>query len=63
LPFLILNANILQHVAMSLGDPPKPVEDPDWTGVNFLNFKPIKTADFVVNCSKINFDPFIFGNL
>jgi len=36
-----------KHVAMSLGDPPKPVEDADLTNVCFFDLDPIETAEFV----------------
>ena len=38
-----------KHVAMSLGDPPKPVEDADLTNVCFFDLDPIETAEFVVS--------------
>ena len=51
---------MLQHVAMSLGDPPKPVEDPDWTGVNFSNITAMESAEFVVIFLYISY-AFIFN--
>lgn len=39
---------LLQHVAMSLGDPPKPVPDPKWNGVHFLNLDPFETDQLKV---------------
>jgi len=43
-----LTYDMFVHVAMSLGDPPKPVEDPDWTGVNFSNITAMESAEFVL---------------
>ena len=33
---------------MSLGDPPKPVENVDWNGVNFITLESVETSDLKV---------------
>ncbi|XP_046452816.1 cryptochrome-1-like [Daphnia pulex] len=36
------------HVAMSVGDPPKPVADPEWKGVKFLTLEPFESNRFTL---------------
>lgn len=33
---------------MSIGDPPKPVPDADWEGVEFSTIEPVETDEFKV---------------
>lgn len=37
---------------MSVGDPPKPVADPEWKGVKFLTLEPFESNKFTVSFQK-----------
>ncbi|KAI9563084.1 CRY-D [Daphnia sinensis] len=43
-----LTYEMFVHVAMSVGDPPKPVADPEWKDVKFVSIEPFKTNKFTL---------------
>ncbi|XP_046642554.1 cryptochrome-1-like isoform X1 [Daphnia pulicaria] len=43
-----LTYEMFVHVAMSVGDPPKPVADPEWKGVKFLTLEPFESNRFTL---------------
>lgn len=40
---------MLQHVAMSVGDPSKPVADADWKDIEFLTLEACENKHFTVS--------------
>ena len=46
---------------MSLGDPPKPVENVNWNGVSFITLEPVETNELKVQSTDIGlYKVFIF---
>ncbi|XP_059474948.1 cryptochrome-1 [Neocloeon triangulifer] len=43
-----LTYQMFMHTAATLGEPPRPVDDPDWTGVTFGKLPPVLMKEFQV---------------